>query len=225
MRLPILALVAAAAVASAETQSYNASTTAFGNNTYNSLALTKFDTSLGTLTSVTLTLNELSIEGFFSATAIGGNGQLSFFGTTARLQQNPVNTLGFAAEVGTQSTDDALVVNPGVGTLLTQDIAQQFSITKYIFVTNEVTTVDSSLWSAYQANGGGYIYFQLKNNPQATVTAPTGQFTTTNATAFADITVTYTYTPSPVPEPSTYGAILGGLALAGAAIRRRRKAA
>jgi autotransporter-associated beta strand protein len=38
-----------------------------------------------------------------------------------------------------------------------------------------------------------------------------------------DIFIDY-IAPAPIPEPSTYGLILGGLALAGAALRRRRKA-
>jgi hypothetical protein len=32
------------------------------------------------------------------------------------------------------------------------------------------------------------------------------------------------YAGSPIPEPSTYGLVLGGLALVGAAMRRRKKA-
>jgi hypothetical protein len=51
--------------------------------------------------------------------------------------------------------------------------------------------------------------------------AVTGSWTVFNNTGTSTLELQY----SPIPEPSTYGLILGGLALAGAAIRRRKKAA
>ena len=221
MRLPIFALTAAAATASASTVSFNNSAFAAGNSTYFNIDLSKFDTSLGTLTGVTVTINEFSVQGSFTATAVSGSGDLNFFGTTATLRQDPSNTLGFTIRNGTESTDDNIVITPSVGTTLSEGQTQTFTITEYIFLSNVASSVDSSFWSAYQ--GSGDILFQLRNSPTATLTAETAQFSNTLATSFADMTVTYTYTP--VPEPSTYGMILGGLALAGAALRRRQKAA
>ncbi len=49
--------------------------------------------------------------------------------------------------------------------------------------------------------------------------AVTGSFTVFNNTSTNTLELQY----APIPEPSTYGLMLGGLALAGAAIRRRRK--
>ncbi len=221
-----LALLAASSAAvfaappASQTVSYSNTLTVNGTNTYSDLTLSQFNTNLGTLIGVTLTVNEFSIGGTFDATAVNGPGVLNYFGTSAFLRQKVTNSLGFTTLSVTESTDDNLVITPGVGAALTQDVTQQFSITEYIIAQNAVTNVASGFWSAYE--GTGSIYLQLKNNPGITMTAPTAQFSGTNATAFADVTVTYTYTP--VPEPSTYGLMLGGLALAGAALRRRRKA-
>lgn len=220
-----LALLAAAASASAASVSFSNTLTVQGNNLYANLTLGKFDSSLGTLTGVTLTVNEFSVQGDFIATAINGNGTLSAFSTIATLRQALGSGLGFTTATGTADASEDLVITPGLGTVLTQDVAQGFDLTEYIFLQNAVTNVASGNWAAYTGNAGEVVTFQLKNNPSATVSAPTGQFTTTTVTSFADMTVTYTYTPTPVPEASTYGMILGGLALAGAAVRRRQKAA
>jgi len=225
MRLPILALTAAAATASAATISFSNTATAAGNTTFVDFGLSKFDTTLGTLTGVTLTINEFSVQGSFTATNNLGDGTLAGFITTARLRQNAVNSLGFTAQEGTAEAGDNLTISPapGVGYTLLQGVPQTFTLTELVFVSAASTNVDSSFWSAYQ--GSGNILFQLRNNPNATVSSGDGSFNTIAATSFADLTVTYTYTPAPIPEPSTYGAILGGLALVGAAIRRRRKSA
>jgi hypothetical protein len=45
----------------------------------------------------------------------------------------------------------------------------------------------------------------------------------TSGFSLNDVGGTLQLTYAPIPEPSTYGLILGALALAGAAIRRRKK--
>lgn len=216
-----LFLLASSGAASAATISYSNTGTALGNSTYVDIALTKFDPSLGTLTGVTLTLNEFSVSGSFTATAASGSGVLNYFGTTATVRQKSTNLLGFSQQIGSASTDEDLVISPGVGYTLNQGQSQIFSITEYVFLSNLVSNISSANWAAYE--GAGNVFLQLKNSPVASLTAETASFSTAAATSFADFTVTYTYTAAPVPEPSTYGIVLGGLALIGAVVARRRK--
>lgn len=81
----------------------------------------------------------------------------------------------------------------------------------------------NSFWASAQtwtviANSGGTVTgtaFNLDNSPWSA----NGNF----AAALANNEVLLTWTPSAIPEPSTYAAILGSIALAGAAWRRHRR--
>ena len=225
MRTSSVLLLAAAASASAATISFSNTATAFGDVTYVNLALSQFDSSLGTLTGVTITVNELSIGGSIQLTSIGQDGTFNNFNTSVRLRQSPANTLGFSTLNYSATSDiegtNVVTVTPGPGSTLSADVLTTISISEYIFLSNSSSEVASTFWGGYI--GSGDILFQVRNDPTASVTANTSNFTGVPATSFADMTVTYTYTP--VPEASTYGLILGGLALAGAAVRRRKQLA
>lgn len=225
MRLPILALTAAAATASAATVTYNNTATDFANNsTYTNLTLSQFDNTQGaylgaTLTGVTITINSLTYAGSFTANADGANATINSATGTIALRGSS-STLGFTEVV---SSDNSLTLSPSTPSLVLDGNTDTFTVTPITPVSGASSTIDVSFFNAY--TGTGTVAFQVRaSNPNVNASTTGDVFYDRSLiSGFADVTVTYTYTP--VPEPSTYGMILGGLALAGAALRRRQKAA
>ncbi len=119
-----------------------------------------------------------------------------------------------------------------------------FSLTTDIVFTNlnnsQSVTVDTLQFQLFNAGGGlSYAAIGLISSNTMTVAdnnmirvtgSPTGTFvfdvafSTFNAGTWTGGPQALIVSGTPVPEASTYGLALGGLALIGAAIRRRRKA-
>jgi len=219
-------LLAVALVASshAATLSYTNQVTASGNNTPFNLNLSKFNTGLGTLTGVTVTVSFLDLSGSFdistpTATSVDF---LSAAGDTI-LIQGTNNTLGFTGY--TNST--TVTTTPGTNTTIPASSTTNFAVTPVNVLNNLSQSIGNTFWSAYQTAGSGNIVFSLKKNPIITVSGGSYNVDSTAFIADARMVVTYDYDPSVgVPEPSTAvaGALVVAVGLVVSARRRRARA-
>jgi hypothetical protein len=78
-----------------------------------------------------------------------------------------------------------------------------------------------TLPESYTGNIADLFTISTSGFNDANGNAVTGSWTVFNNQGTSTLELQY----SPIPEPSTYGLILGGLALAAVAVRRRRKSA
>lgn len=222
--LNLLGVVALAASSHAATLSYTNQVTASGNNTPFNLNLSKFNTGLGTLTGVTVTVSFLDLSGSFDITTPTATSVtfLSASGQTT-LVQGTNNTLGFTGYTNTTS----VTTSPGINTFIPGNSTTNFAVTPVNVLTGLSQSINNTFWSAYQTAGSGNIVFSLTKNPTITVSGGSYNVDSTAFVANSQMVVTYDYDPSvAVPEPSTAiaGALVVAVGLVVSARRRRARA-
>ncbi|MCB1278002.1 PEP-CTERM sorting domain-containing protein [Prosthecobacter sp.] len=198
------------------------------------LSFSQFDTSLGTLTDVTLSW---TVNSSISTASITNQNA----GTVTVSKITFTNTVeGYVPSVGSSGDLVAEVaksksVTPAGGTV-TLNPGESYVVNNVVFSgftqTDSYTSADSN-FSSFQGTGSVPLY--LTNTFGATPTASgsgstTSWLTSITGSTTGNLQVSYTYTAAvpiaPVPEPSSI--LLGGgsiLCLAGFAFNRRRKGA
>jgi hypothetical protein len=225
----LLTLLTAVVISTSQAQStlsFTNNNVAGGNNTFANIALNKFDTGLGTLTDVVVTVNFTTIGGSFDVTTPSNSftdAEVNSADARITIRQSSLNSLGFT-QIG-QATF-GVGTTPGLPFIVPAPSGSQtFGVTGTNVFIGLSQNIDSSFWSAYQSAGGvGSVVFQVRNNPDINISGGVFALNALAFTADANMTVTYTYNPSaPIPEPGTWAA--GLLLLGGAAysVWRRRK--
>jgi hypothetical protein len=199
--------------------SFTNSTTASGLNSFFNIALGKFNSNLGSLDAVTVTVQSAVIGGSFIIGAPNPALDQEYEGAAARvtIRQATTNALGFT-QLGETSYN--VTTTPAPIVLIPGGTTNSFSVDSFLALTNIVQSIDSAFWSAYSLPGGsGDVVFQVRNRPDITISGGDFFLNATDFTVETTMSVTYAYT---VPEPSTYALFaLTALGLAAYGWRRR----
>jgi hypothetical protein len=218
--LAIAATLTPFTCAQAATISFSDSKAMATTNWTDLLSFAKFDTSLGTLTSIKFDLSGM-VQGSGNAESLdsAASSVTLSLGALLGLTRPDGSTLVVTKPVFSQGFDfssfDGTVNFGGTSGGSTGTVSADGS--------NFFVSSDASDFALFSALGGGSINLGLSAVGNSSGTGSGNLITQFNTAASGNALVTYTYTPaSDVPEPASLATVLAGLGLM-AAVRRRAK--
>jgi hypothetical protein len=217
--IPLVAGLFLASIAHATTVTHYSGAAVAGSS-YTNFSIAKFDSSLGTLTGVTVFVSTADLQGSLGITNNdASSAAIDGYDSTFNIRQSVGTDLGYGSTKSDTITDivttpawSGVTLASGGQQTLTIGGGQSFSIAS--------VDVASAVFGAYQsADGTGSVTFQARTTQSLSVTG--GNFTanSTGVSANTNVGVTYTYTEA-IPEPSAFALL--GLGALGLVARRRR---
>jgi PEP-CTERM motif len=179
-----------------------------------SFSVNQFDTSLGTLNSVTILQNTSGLGkiAFENTSTVGKNVKYGLSASVNLLDAITVTPLG--ANISIIPTNNGVFVNAYDGILDYGGSSGRTIQSQRVYASPVTALVDSASIGLFQGNGLVTLRVQIFRYVEVG-TIPNGQppgAVQVNSNVNADYTITYDYTPTPVPEPST----VLGMCLSGA---------
>ena len=200
--------------AQAATVNYSTSSGTVYNNASGTLNLPKFDSSLGTLTGISIT-ETITVNGSATVTAPGVGSPLFVNAATLR-NTGTVTGTGLTAY---SARADADFITSTVA--FAQNEQQTYTLTEAIGT--KTVTVGSGYFGSYTGAGNAAFNYIIGTT---FLSDTSGGFSMSSSTASnVGVSVTYTYIMAEIPmipEPNAYAALFGGVVLLGALRRRLR---
>ena len=211
----LLTACALSGLASAATTVTENSTTQFTQGTVLNFDVNKFNSDLGTLTGVVVTVSNGNLQGSPIVTN-NTTGVVDINASADALTVTGTAGLGYAEDSKYRS--DVATTDPWRSVHIAASSAQTLAINAGQTMAIAGQIIDPSFFSAYQSSSGaGAVTFHAQNILTITTTGTTYEVNASDVGVNTHFTVTYTY--DVVPEPSTL--LLGGLGTL-TLLRRRR---